>query len=127
MPPDHPPACRVGEILPNADLAIVSPRKLRDYALNLDPEATHQGRHKARVFAAVLDLHQRDWPYLRDWLLLGVQHWPVARLKANAVDEWSYEIVIPVIGRNGRQAPVTTGWVMEDGRPRLTSAYIRTP
>lgn len=98
MPPDHPPACRVGEILPNADLAIVSPRKLRDYALNRDPTAKHDGRHKARVFAAVLDIHQHDWPYLRDWLLLG-----------------------------GMQAPVTTGWVVEDEIPRLAPAFIRKP
>ena len=127
MPPDHPPACRVGEILPNADLAYVSPRKLRDYVLDPAPDAPHTGRHKARVFAAVLDLHQRDWPYLRDWLLRGVQHWPVVRVRVGKTNEWGYEVVIPVIGLNGRQAPVTSGWVMEDGRPRLTSAYIRTP
>ncbi|HWT95196.1 MAG TPA: hypothetical protein VN238_19525 [Solirubrobacteraceae bacterium] len=127
MPPDHPPACRVGEILPNAHLAIVSPRKLRDYALNPDPDADHDGRHKARVFAAVLDIHQRDWQYLRDWLLLGVRHWPVVRIRPGRRDGWRYEVVIPVIGRNGMQAPVTTGWVVEGGLPRLATAYIRNP
>lgn len=126
MPPDHPPACRVGEILPNAHLAYVSPRKLRDYALNPDPTAQHDGRHKARVFAAVLDIHQQDWPYLRDWLLRGVQDWPVTRIDTGPYG-WRYEVTVGVIGLNGRQAPVTSGWAFEVDRPRLLSAYIDTP
>jgi len=127
MPPDHPPACRVGEILPNAHLAVVDPRKLHDYALNPDPTAEHDGRHKARVFAAVLEIRQHDWRYLSDWLLLGVRHWPAVRIRHGPHGVWSYEVVIPVIGRNGVQAPVTTGWVVEDAVPSLVTAYIRKP
>jgi hypothetical protein len=43
--------------LPNGDQAIVEIVKLRDYCLS----PTHpRGRHKARVFAAVLGLTDKD-------------------------------------------------------------------
>ncbi|MGH7818267.1 MAG: DUF6883 domain-containing protein [Candidatus Binatia bacterium] len=39
--------------IPNADRAVVDPRKLRDYCLSpIHP----RGRHKARVFAAAVGL-----------------------------------------------------------------------
>lgn len=75
----------------------------------------------------MLDIRQGDWRYLRDWLLLGVRHWPVVRIRPGQYEGWSYDVVIPVIGINGMQAPVTSGWVVDDGLPRLATAYIRKP
>ena len=49
--------------LPNAPRAVVDIAKLRDYSLNpKHPE----GKHKARVFAAALDLGIADATWLRE-------------------------------------------------------------
>jgi len=53
-------------LLPNGEHAIVDLRKLRDYCLNPD---SARGRHKARVFAAVLGITAADAAKLRAKLL----------------------------------------------------------
>lgn len=50
----------------NADRAVVDISKLVDYCLNLSHP---RGRHKARVFSAVLGLTREDADLLRDALL----------------------------------------------------------
>lgn len=51
--------------LPNGDQAVIEARKLSEYCLS----PTHpRGRHKARVFAAVLGIEQKDAAVLRDAL-----------------------------------------------------------
>ena len=56
--------------LPGGEHAIVDIAKLRDYCLN----QTHpRGRHKARLFAAVLGLAQADAEFLRQELLLAAR------------------------------------------------------
>jgi hypothetical protein len=59
--------CRVfGMRLPHGEQAVVDLVKLRDYCLN----STHpRGRHKARVFAAVLGLTAADADHVRTALL----------------------------------------------------------
>jgi len=57
-------------ILPNAEKAIVNIRKLRDYCLNPSHEV---GKHKARVFAAALDLTDRNADELREAILRAVK------------------------------------------------------
>jgi uncharacterized protein DUF6883 len=52
--------------LPNGDQAIVSIDKLLDYCLNPDHP---RGRHKARVFAAVLGITATEAEQLRSTLL----------------------------------------------------------
>ena len=52
--------------IPNADSAVVDIRKLRDYCLN----PTHdEGKHKAHLFAAALNMTANDAEELRDALL----------------------------------------------------------
>jgi hypothetical protein len=56
--------------LPNGERAIVDERKLREYCLS----AVHpRGRHKARVFASVLGIQQRDSAFseMHYWKLRG--------------------------------------------------------
>jgi hypothetical protein len=77
------------------------------------------------VFLSALGITRDDWGYLRDQLLTGVRTAPVLRERAG---EWGVRraVRIEVIGRNGRTAPVTTGWFTpRDGEvPRLVSAYV---
>ena len=52
--------------LPGGDRAIVDIAKLRDYRLNPNHP---RGRHKARLFASVLNLSQEDAGFLREHLV----------------------------------------------------------
>jgi Domain of unknown function (DUF6883) len=56
--------------LPNAERAFVDIAKLRDYSLD---SAHPEGKHKARVFAAVLGLSRNEAAWLRDELLLAAR------------------------------------------------------
>ena len=58
---------RSGEMkLPGVERAVADIAKLRDYCLN---PSHPRGRHKARMFAAVLGLEQADAEFLREELL----------------------------------------------------------
>lgn len=52
--------------LPNGDRAVVDVAKLRDYCLDPNHE---DGKHKARMLAAVLGLTRSDCEWLRERLL----------------------------------------------------------
>lgn len=57
-------------LLPNADKAVVEISKLRDYCLNPNHEI---GKHKARVFAATLNLGIWDVEILKAALIDAVK------------------------------------------------------
>lgn len=67
--------------LPNGELAVVDIEKLAGYCLN--PEHP-RGRHKARVFAAVLGVRQEDVDFLRTALL------DAARYAVCSSGEWDF-------------------------------------
>jgi hypothetical protein len=56
--------------IPHADRVVVNTRKLRDYCLN---PLHDEGKHKARVFAAALDMTGADAEQLRDILLQAIK------------------------------------------------------
>ena len=49
--------------IPNAERAVVDIRKLRDYCLN---PMHREGKQKARLFAAALDMTANDAEHLRE-------------------------------------------------------------
>lgn len=107
--------------VPNADRAVVDIRKLRDYSLN----PTHRtGRHKARVFAAVLGMTADDAEALRDVLLKAVREQDA---ELGLKDDYGqrYQVDLPLEWR-GRRAIVRSAWIIEPGvpYPRLTSCYV---
>jgi hypothetical protein len=83
------------------------------------------GRHKARVFAAALDLHADDWSWLRQQILEGIRTLPVSDIR-RAYEGWRCTVVVPVRGRNGEDRPVVTGWRVPDDTdvPLLVTAYV---
>jgi len=107
--------------LPNAHLAIVPVEKLRDYSLN----AAHpRGRHKARVFAATLDLRSDD----AEWLVKVLQEEVVKSPARELPDEGfgsRFEVDM-VVSKGGRYATVRTGWIIRAGEilPRLTTCFV---
>ena len=108
--------------IPRANRAVVARKKLEGYVLNPEHEV---GRHKARVFAAALGIHQGDWQYLRDRLKAGVVSAPVSTVRETP---WGalYEVVVAVDGLNDETHRVMSAWLLasDDEPPRLVTAYV---
>jgi hypothetical protein len=113
----------VGDILPRAGEAVIAEEKLRGYLLNAEHPI---GGHKARVFAAALDLHADDWAWLREQILEAVLTSPVTDIR-RAYEGWRCTVVVRVRGHSGDERPVVTGWRVPDGegRPHLVTAYVQ--
>ena len=107
--------------LPNGKKAVVEIAKLRDYCLSL---AHPEGRHKARVFRAVLGIGPADSPMLQEWLRAAA--WDQEAV-AGEVDEFGHRFVIDFpIEHAGRRALLRAAWIVltNEDFPRLTSCYI---
>ena len=108
--------------LPNGNRAVVDLEKLTDYCLN---PAHLRGRHKARVFRAVLGISRQDAFWLRGQFLAS------ARDKSNATpgegDEYGQRYVLDFeVERFERRATVRTCWIVRTGEdfPRLTTCHV---
>jgi hypothetical protein len=107
--------------LPGGDNAIVDIVKLRDYCL--DPQHP-RGRHKARVFAATLDLVQTDAEFLRQALLRAARE---ADALVGETDECGDRFIVEFeLNRANRRAIVRSAWIVLRGEslPRLTSCLV---
>jgi hypothetical protein len=108
--------------LPNGDRAVVELEKLVGYCL--DP--THpRGRHKARVFAAVLGLSRDDAPAVRLVLLAGARNSEAAVAGQKDGFGVRFNLDLPVTGPRGT-ALVRSGWIVRAAEdfPRFTSCYV---
>jgi hypothetical protein len=105
--------------VPNAERAVVDIRKLRDYCLNLLHD---EGKHKARLFAAV-GITANDAEALRD-ILLQVVKMHQAQLGRRDAYGQRYIIDFSLTWR-GKQSTLRSGWIIEHGTdtPRLTTCY----
>jgi hypothetical protein len=107
-------------IIPNAERAVVDIRKLRNYCLN---PAHDEGKHKARLFVAALDMTRDSAEDLRIALLQAVKTHD-ARLGRR--DEYGQRYVVDfMLEWRGKRAMIRSGWIIEHGLdiPRLTSCY----
>lgn len=105
--------------VPSAERAVVDIRKLRDYCL--DP--THEGKHKARLFAAALGMTRDDAEDLRDALLQAVK---THDAKLGRRDGYGQRYVVDfTLEWRGKRTVIWSGWIIEHGSdtPRLTSCY----
>ena len=105
--------------LPGGDVAIVDRQKLTGYCLNTEHP---RGKHKARVFSAVLGFTSEHADVLRGELLTVAA---TADAQAAGSDRYGDRYVIdsPVKGPNGASAVVRSSWIIRRGEnvPRLTS------
>ena len=109
-------------ILPNADRAVISIEKLVNYALDV----THNtGMHKAFVFESVLGYTTENAARLTENIKNNVDKFPAVHKGSNLYGE-KYEVIMQLVGANGRKAEVVTGWIIDNGSdtPRLVTAYI---
>lgn len=96
--------------------------KLQEYCLS----PTHpRGRHKARVFAAVLGLTTDDAELLCDALLQAALTEDATPTEQDAFGQ-RYVIDVQMQGPQGT-AIVRSAWIVRTGEqiPRLTSCYVR--
>jgi hypothetical protein len=108
-------------LIPNAENAIVDIRKLRDYCLN--PEHK-DGKHKARLFAAILGMTADDAEELRQILLEIVQQDDEAQLGRQDEFGQRYTLDFTIAWQN-RKGNLRSGWIIEPGSeiPKLTTCY----
>lgn len=107
--------------LPNPERAVVEIEKLRDYCLSLEHP---RGRHKARVFAAVLGLTSKNAEDLRDVLLAAARNHDAA---STTKDDYGQRYVIDFeMSSPAGRAMIRSSWIVrsDEDFARLTSCYI---
>jgi len=108
--------------LPNADKAIIDPRKITGYALNTEHPV---GGNKAKVFQSALGFNQSNADELIKKIQQGVCENPATPGKCDEHGQ-RYTVDIPMTGPNGQTATVRTGWIIDSGQsiPRLATTYV---
>ena len=108
--------------LPNAEMAVVDPRKILEYTLN--PEHI-SGKHKALVFLNRLGIGKEQAELLRT-ACLGAVLREDAIEKARDSHGKRFQVDFLMIHQS-QSAIVRTGWIIRTGEdfPRLTSCYVR--
>ncbi|MEA5419722.1 hypothetical protein VB712_10855 [Spirulina sp. CCNP1310] len=107
-------------LLPYSENAVVDIRKLRDYCLNQNHD---DGKHKARLFSAILGMTDADAEELRK-ILLKIVKTQVAHPGRQDAYGQRYTIDFTLEWQN-RTAIVRSGWIIENNSdiPRLTTCY----
>ncbi|MGZ8521680.1 MAG: DUF6883 domain-containing protein [Candidatus Binatia bacterium] len=107
--------------IPNGDRAELD-RKIEEYVL--DPWH-REGRHKARVFEAVLGITMENRDVLIDALRSIVRNSPDAKLHGHNGHGEVYLLRFPLVTERGA-ATVLSAWIIRDGEdfPRLVTCYI---
>ncbi|MBW4464490.1 MAG: hypothetical protein KME07_03495 [Pegethrix bostrychoides GSE-TBD4-15B] len=107
--------------LPNAKLAFIDLNKLQNYSLNPQHD---RGKHKARLFLAILGLSASDAKTLATLILEAIQLHDVISSTQDGYGQ-RYLVDFPV-SRNQQTALLRTTWIIRPTEtfPRLTSCYI---
>ena len=107
--------------LPNPESAVVDLAKLRDYCLSQEHP---RGRHKARMFAAILGFTAQDAEELQQ-VLLSAAH--TCEAFSAGGDDYGerYAVDFPIDGPGG-MAAIRSLWIVRRGEsfPRLISCYV---
>ena len=108
-------------ILPNADRAVIDPRKFGSYALN---PSHASGRHKARVFQAALGYDRTNIADLISRIRLAILQEEAVLVRHDPHGE-HYRVDVIIEGPKG-SARVQTAWLYDRGSdvPRLTTAFV---
>lgn len=107
--------------LPNGDAAIIDIVKLRDYCLSPDHP---RGRHKARVFKAVLDISTQDAELVRDALIIAAREQDTLQ---GSSDEFGTRYRLDFDFAHGdRSAVIRSSWIVRSGEtiPRFVTCFV---
>lgn len=108
------------QALDNFDEAYIPEGKIREYAL--------RNVSKKRPFESLgFSEGAGNWEMLRDAILDGLPQHPAIFDKQNQYGI-THEVTVPIVGPNGKEAPVKTYWIREreEDAPRLATLYINT-
>jgi hypothetical protein len=106
------------EALSNFQRAHIPERNIREYAFRKPG--------KSRMFSALgFSEEAGNWEALRDAILEGLPHYPATYNKQNEHGTY-YEVILPIRGPTGKEAPMKTVWIYPRGEnfPRLITLYI---
>jgi hypothetical protein len=106
--------------IPNAENAYIDLRKLRDYALNPNHRV---GKHKAQLFALLLDMNADDAEALYNILLQIVRTYDA---EIGIYDEHGQRYRIDfVLNWHNREATIRSAWNIrpDENFPRLVTCY----
>ena len=107
--------------LHNFESAFIDRNKLWNYSLNPDHD---RGKHKSRLFTAILGLGSNDAEILQALILETIPNYGAI---PSLLDEYGqrYAVDFPIT-RNQNTATVRTTWIIRptENFPRLTSCYI---
>lgn len=108
-------------ILPNADKAVIPVEKFTKYVL----DSEYGDKEKAKAFELALGYKLHNANDLIKNILEHIMNYP-AKFKGSDQYGDKYEIIMLLVGINGKSANVKTGWIIDSktGETRLTSAYI---
>ena len=110
--------------LPNAENAVIDPKKIYGYSLKADHA---EGGPKAEAFKTLLGFDQSNGDELIAQIRKGVLD---NAANEGVTDEHGkrFDVDIPVTGPNGNTETVRTGWIFDPGStaPRLSTAFIRS-
>lgn len=107
-------------IIPNAELAVVDIRKLRDYCLN---PMHDEGKHKAYLFATLLGMTNNDAVELREILLQAVK---IHDSRLGRHDRYGQRYIVDfTLQWRSKQAMIRSAWIIEhySNIPKLTTCY----
>jgi hypothetical protein len=94
-------------------------RKIHEYILNLEHV---KGRSKAKFFQESLGIEKKDWRYLKDQILHGMENAEIYRFK-NTEHGFENGAYVPITGLNGRTAIIIVGWMFRnDGSAHFITA-----
>ena len=107
-------------ILPGVDDALIPIEKFVDYALH-----PIKGKGKAYAFEKALGYDLSKAENLIDNIRKNLRKFKATKKGDNAYGT-KYEVVMRLIGENGKSANILTSWIVEhkSGVTRLTSAYV---
>jgi hypothetical protein len=107
--------------LPNVKSVFIDLNKLQKYSLNPEHD---RGKHKSRLFSAILGLDSNDAEWLKNFILEAIQIYPAV---PTLLDEYGqrYAVDFPMT-RNQNTANIRTTWIIRPNEdfPRLVSCYI---
>ncbi|MBC2265067.1 hypothetical protein HCB37_11130 [Listeria booriae] len=109
--------------LPNVGAAKIDPKKLTEYALNLDHPV---GGNKARVFESVLGFNKSNADDLMNQIYKKL---PDSDAVLGKIDQYGqrYTVDLEIIGPNGKTATVRTGWILkpDSTTPEMTTLFVK--
>ena len=107
-------------VLPRADEAVIPIEKFTEYVLN-----PMRDFNKSAAFGRALGYNLSNYQDLIDNIREHLTHFP-ARAKGNRGHGEIYEVIMRLLGPNGKTASVLTAWIDDSttGEMRLINAYV---